>query len=152
MDKSLRDRQPAALIGMALTIAGGLVIFALAVYVVVARVGGGPPAPSDRGVCWRDYGRRGFVIVARDVASLDDCAAELEAIHLIGQPRVTGAFQGYYILIDERQIASASRLGGFGYPIFQPAQRREIDADLRALIAERKGALPAAADIAVRRR
>jgi hypothetical protein len=114
----------------------------------------GRGAPTDRGVCWRANSGRApaFTAVARDVGSLDDCAAELEAIHLQGAPRADGAFQGYFIFVDARQIASATGLRGFRYPIFQPAQRREIDGDLRDLIKARDGRLPAAADIAVQRR
>jgi len=121
----------------------------------------GPGAPADPGVCWRAAastspgardGRPAFAVVARDVASLDDCAAELEAIHLQGAPRADGAFQGYFIFIDARQVASSTGLTGFRYPIFQPAQRREIDADLRELIKARNGRLPSASDIAVERK
>ena len=121
----------------------------------------GPGAPAEPGVCWRSDastrggardGRPAFAVVARDVASLDDCAAELEAIHLQGAPRADGAFQGYFIFIDAREVASSTGLRGFHYPIFQPAQRREIDADLRDLIKERNGRLPSAGDIAVQRK
>ena len=116
----------------------------------------GRGAPTDRGVCWRTDsrpgGRAAFTVVARDVSSLDDCAAELEAIHLQGAPRADGAFQGYFIFVDARQIASSNGLNGFRYPIFQPAQRREIDGDLRDLIKARDGQLPAAGDIGVQRR
>ncbi len=49
-------------------------------------------------------------------------------------------------------MASAAHLGDFAYPIFQPAQRAEIDADLQSLIRQRNGAVPSAADIAVERK
>ncbi|MEO8927463.1 MAG: hypothetical protein ABI306_09920 [Caulobacteraceae bacterium] len=116
----------------------------------------GAGAPTDREVCWRAIPARGgqpvFTVFARGVTSLDDCAAELEALHLQGAPRADGAFQGYFIFIDAREVASSTGLKGFHYPIFQPAQRREIDADLRGLIKERNGALPTASDLAVERR
>ena len=122
----------------------------------------GAGAPAEPGVCWRadgsestggaHDGRPAFAVVARDVASLDDCAAELEAIHLQGAPRADGAFQGYFIFIDAREVTSSTGLRGFRYPIFQPAQRREVDADLRDLIKERNGRLPSAGDIAVERK
>jgi hypothetical protein len=109
-------------------------------------------APVDRGVCWRASGENRFEAVARNVWSLDDCAAQLEAYHLQGWGRVVGAFQGYYIFVDDRQIASAPGPHGFRYPIFQPGQRRQIDADLRALIKAKGGKAPGAADISVERK
>ena len=113
-------------------------------------------APTDLGVCWRaaraPSAKPRFDIVANDVESLDDCAALLEAYHLQGAKTANGAYQGYFIFIDDRQVASSTRADGFRYPIFQPAQRREIDADLLHLIKEHKGQAPAAKDIAVERR
>jgi hypothetical protein len=138
-------------------IPGCLAVIAALVVGALALAGcDGPGAPADPGVCWRagpgPGGHPAFAVVARDVASLDDCAAELEAIHLQGAPRADGAFQGYFIFIDAREVASSTGLTSFRYPIFQPAQRREIDADLRDLIKERNGRLPTAADIAVERK
>lgn len=63
-----------------------------------------------------------------------------------------GAFQGYFIFVDDRLVTSAPSQNGFRYPIFQPSQRREIDADLRRLIKDRGGALPQAGDISVERK
>lgn len=116
----------------------------------------GPGAPATPGVCWRDAAAPGaaprFVILARDVATLDDCAAQLEAIHLTSGRDVAGAFQGYFIAADARQVSSSASLHGFRYPVFQPSQRREIDDDLRGLIKDRNGRAPSAGDIAVLRR
>ena len=113
-------------------------------------------APTDLGACWRTARtpsvKLKFEIVANDVESLDDCAALLESYHLQGAKTANGAYQGYFIFIDDRQVASSTRADGFRYPIFQPAQRREIDADLLQLIKEHKGHAPAAKDIAVERR
>ena len=139
---------------MALAV-GALIVGALAIGILALTGRGGPAAPTARGVCWRAGGARGgpaFVIVAREVATLDDCAAVLEAIHVQGARRADGAFQGYFIFIDAGEIASSTGLRGFRYPIFQPAQRREVDADLRDLIKERNGRLPTAGDIAVERK
>ena len=117
---------------------------------------GTPGAPADPGVCWRATaarnGRPAFAVLARNVATLDDCAAELEALHLMGAREVRGAFQGYFIHIDARQVASSTQPDGFGYPIFQPGQRKEIDADLTALIKARAGKPPSAGDISVERK
>jgi hypothetical protein len=116
----------------------------------------GANAPAATGICWRGppaaRGPADFRILARGVDSLDDCAAELEAIHLQGPPVVRGAFQGYYIRVDADGVRSSTTLSGFGYPVFQPSQRREIDKDLRALIQDRNGKAPDAAEISVGRR
>ncbi|HZL00792.1 MAG TPA: hypothetical protein VFC47_12940 [Caulobacteraceae bacterium] len=116
----------------------------------------GAGAPTDPGVCWRaaggEAGHPGFVAISRDAGSLDDCAAELEAIHLQGRPSADGAFQGYFIFVNAREISSSTGLTTFRYPVFQPSQRKEIDADLRALIKDRNGAAPTAGDISVERK
>jgi hypothetical protein len=140
-------RLRAALAGVAVLSLGALTLAAC----------GNAGAPAEPGVCWRaegagNVGAPAFAVVARDVGSLDDCAAELEAIHLQGAPRADGAFQGYFIFVDARQVSSSTGLTGFRYPIFQPAQRREIDADLRGLIKDRDGRMPSASDIAVERK
>lgn len=113
-------------------------------------------APGEAGVCWRRPAAAersaAFAVVAVNIASLDDCAAQLEILHLKGAANVEGAFQGYFIFVTDREVSSSAARTGFHYPIFQPAQRKEIDADLRGLIAERKGKAPPAADIAVQRR
>ncbi len=93
-------------------------------------------APTNIGVCWRTVDRGGGEAeVSRswptDVASLDDCAALLETYHLQGARTSNGAFQGYFIFVDDREVASSTQADGFRYPIFQPSQRREIDGDLR---------------------
>ena len=87
-----------------------------------------------------------------DVESLDDCAAELEALHLQGRRQADGAFQGYFIFVNDREVSSSTGLTTFRYPVFQSSQRREIDADLRALIKDRNGAAPSAGEIAVERK
>ena len=115
----------------------------------------GPAAPGARGLCWRTVGgtpaHSKFAVVARNVASLDDCAALLEAYHLQGARTSNGAFQSYFIFIDDRQVASSNRAQGFRYPIFQPSQRREIDSGLRKLIEEHAGKPLSPGDVAVER-
>ena len=112
-------------------------------------------APPDRGVCWRSLGARParstLRPVARDIASLEDCAADLEARRLIDGRSAVGAFQSYYIYVDGAAITSSATLGGFRYPVFQPGQRRAVDEGLLDLIHARHGAMPAAADIVVER-
>lgn len=107
-------------------------------------------APDAPGVCWqKDAGR--WSVAAREVAAMDDCAAELEAIHLARGGAVEGAYQGVFIFADARAVSSAAHEGDFAYPIFQPTQRAVIDKDLRALIKEHGGAVPSAANISVQR-
>ena len=105
--------------------------------------------------CWRGAGSTEnprFSPLASNVGSLDDCAAQLEALHLEGAAEVLGAFQGYFIFVDNRQVSSATAVDGFRYPIFQPGQRKEIDADLRGLIRDRNGRPPDAGEISVQHR
>lgn len=114
-----------------------------------------PGAPAQAGVCWRSATASqrspAFSVLAVNIANLDDCAAQLEVLHLRGAARVEGAFQGYFIFVNEREVSSSISPTGFHYPIFQPAQRKEIDADLRGLIAAGNGKAPAVAAIAVQR-
>jgi hypothetical protein len=112
-------------------------------------------APTSIGACWRAAGgapsKPRFAIVANDVASLDDCAAMLEAYHLQGARTSNGAYQGYFIFVDDDEVSSSTRVDGFRYPVFQPSQRREIDGDLRRLIKERAGKPLTTSDVAVER-
>lgn len=121
---------------------------------LVAGVGA-ERAPRDPGVCWRARGlaapRAALAPIERGVASLEDCAAALEAARLIDRRPALGAYQGYFLFVDAVQIASATTRAGFRYPVFQPAQRRAVDEGLRDLIAKRHGALPPAADMVVER-
>jgi hypothetical protein len=113
-------------------------------------------APTNVGVCWRAVGGAAatprFAVVADGVGSLDDCAALLETYHLQGARTSNGAFQGYFIFVDDREVASSTQANGFHYPIFQPSQRGEIDGDLRRLIQERAGRPLTTGDVAVERR
>ncbi|MEO7026540.1 MAG: hypothetical protein ABI056_03205 [Caulobacteraceae bacterium] len=112
-------------------------------------------APADRGVCWRSLGvrpeRSTLRPVAHDIASLEDCAADLEARRLIDGRAALGAYQSYYVFVDGAAITSSATLRGFRYPIFQPGQRRAVDEGLLDLIHARHGAMPAAADMVVER-
>ncbi len=113
-------------------------------------------APTTVGVCWRTVGAAApkprFAVVANDVGSLDDCAALLETYHLQGARTSNGAFQGYFIFVDDHEVASSTQANGFRYPIFQPSQRREIDGDLSRLIKARAGKPLTTSDVAVERR
>src|SRR5256885_9686366 len=89
----------------------------------------GPRAPEDPGVCWQRTdagGQAHFSRLAEQVESLENCAVLLEALRLQGQSHTDGAFQGYYIFVNDRSISSSPSAGRHGYPIFQPPQRDEI--------------------------
>ena len=142
--------------GKGRTLPRAAALLVLAVVGLAPVACGGAGAPTAPGVCWRSLSAPPapprFVALAANVATLDDCAAQLEAIHLLGGRAVDGAFQGYFIFADARAVSSSTGRTGFRYPVFQPSQRREIDADLRGLIEDRGGRLPSAGDIAVLRR
>lgn len=74
-------------------------------------------APTAMGVCWRMTAAdpQRFAPVASDVANIETCAANLEAIRarLPRQPTLTGAFQGYYVLVRPSGIYIGQRLTGF---------------------------------------
>ncbi|HZZ34213.1 MAG TPA: hypothetical protein VFE03_00715 [Caulobacteraceae bacterium] len=113
-------------------------------------------APSDEGVCWQRIGATSgkprFSVLARNISSLENCAVLLEAVRLQGGGNSNGAFQGYYIYVDEDRIASSSNPSGRGYPILQPPQREAVDAELRRLIKARGGQMPNAANINLERK
>jgi len=115
----------------------------------------GPAAPQDVGVCWLAgadaSGPARYTPVARGVDSLESCAVLLEAMRLRGRAEVDGAYQGYFIFADSRQISSAVHTGGIRYPIFQPPQRASVDRDLTRLMKERGGALPEAGALSLER-
>ncbi len=112
-------------------------------------------APRDDGVCWQAHavksGPTRYTALARGVGSLEDCAVLLEAARLEGQTETNGAYQGFFLFIDADQMTSGTHAAGFHFPILQPPQRAEVDRDLRKLIAEHGGKLPADADLSLER-
>jgi hypothetical protein len=115
----------------------------------------GPPAPQEAGVCWRanqaTAGQVSFSPLARDVGTLESCAVLLEALRLRGASQANGAYQGYFIFVGADAMTSALHRGGVRYPIFQPPQRKVIDRDIRRLMAERGGQMPAPGDFRLER-
>jgi hypothetical protein len=112
----------------------------------------GPAAPEDAGVCFRvDGAPAKFTALAHGVENLESCAVLLEGLKLQGHPTPTGAFQGYFIFVDDDAIRSAPSLHGMRYPIFQPPQRAAIDRDLQRMMKERGGQLPEASDLSIER-
>jgi hypothetical protein len=115
----------------------------------------GVRAPQAPGVCWQRSSGAGparFTRLAEKVDSLENCAVLLEGLRLQGEGNTDGAFQGYYIYVNDDAISSSPSPERHGYPIFQPPQRDAIDADLQKLIKARNGKLPSAGDIAVERK
>ena len=113
-----------------------------------------PTAPMESGVCWLSHGAGGapFTPLARNVDNLETCAVLLEARRLQGSPDTDGAYQGYFIFVDDRQISSAMHTRGFRYPILQPPQRAAIDRDIRALLKDHGGQLPDASQLTLERK
>jgi hypothetical protein len=126
---------------------------ALPVLALTLTACNGPPAPQEAGVCWRAHadagGKVSFAPLARDVGTLENCAVLLEALRLQGQSEADGAYQGYFLFIGADAMTSALHTGGVRYPIFQPPQRRVIDRDIRRLMAERGGKMPAPEDFSL---
>lgn len=110
----------------------------------------GPAAPMEAGVCWRaatdPTGKVTYTPLARGVGTLESCAVLLEAVRLQGAPQVNGAYQGYFLFVGADTMTSALHTGGVRYPIFQPPQRKVIDRDIRRLLTERGGKMPAPDD------
>ena len=94
------------------------------------------------GACW--IAKDGIKAkVARPLAAgKQGRSSRLHAVNYILCPRN---------LVDEAQITSSPHLHSFRYPIFQPSQRKAIDADLRSLIKDRDGKLTTG-DISVGRK
>jgi hypothetical protein len=110
-------------------------------------------APRDDGVCWQAHAAGAapvrYTALSRAVGSLEDCAVLLEAARLEGQPDTNGAYQGFYLFIDPDEMTSGTRLDGFRYPVLQPPQRAEIDRELRRIMAQHGGKIPADADLSL---
>jgi len=115
----------------------------------------GPAAPDDPGVCFRvdtARGRTAFTQLAHGVETLETCAVLLEGLKLQGHSAPTGAYQGYFIFVDDEAIRSSPSLHGMRYPVFQPPQRATIDRDLLRMMKSRGGQLPDAADLSIERK
>jgi len=130
-------------------------LIAFAFVLPLAAACSGPGAPQADGVCFRaEFPASGpprFQPLANGVANLESCAVLLEAMRLKGEPEVDGAYQGYFIFADDRQISSALHTGGLRYPVFQPPQRATVDADLLRLMKARGGNLPDAGSLSLER-
>jgi len=95
---------------------------------------GSPPAPMDKGVCWRVDGQgKGvtFSVVAGKVSNFESCAVRLEAIYLRNSQPLIGAYQGRFIFVGPDAIDSAPHLDGSRWPVFFGPQRKQIDDIIR---------------------
>ena len=82
----------------------------------------GPKPPSEQNVCYnaqeQDNHSYEFYVVARDVPSLEYCAAQLEVIRLrfqnLGQTdkEVVGAYNGKFLFLDRAGVRTANSLNG----------------------------------------
>jgi hypothetical protein len=113
-------------------------VFGVAIVIGAVAVfsGWGRPttAPEDKGVCWRmieSDAKPRYVLLAKDVANLETCAAHLERLFIQGAADVAGAYQGRFIFIDSKSIRSATALEGASWPIFFGPQRAALDQKLR---------------------
>jgi hypothetical protein len=121
----------------------------------LAACSGGEEAPGDAMVCWREItdkaGHRHFEVISRNVANLDNCAAQVEGLYLQEGREVVGAYQGYFVFANDDSVSSSSSRASYGYPVFMPAQRDTIDAGLRKLMKENHGVAPKASDLDIGR-
>ncbi len=82
-------------------------------------------APSDRGICWHMVnlpgGKVRFNVLTRNVASLERCAADLEAMRLrfnaLGQAneQMIGAYQGQFLFLQPEGIFTGQSLSSGRY-------------------------------------
>jgi len=92
----------------------------------LAGCGAKVQAPTDPGVCWALAQAPGnaprFNVLARGVADLEHCAAQLEMMRLrfnaLGsvQSNITGAFQGQFLFIEPDGVFTAPSVDGYRYP------------------------------------
>jgi hypothetical protein len=85
-----------------------------------------PQAPTDAGVCYAlasaQGGRARFNVVARRVADMEHCAAELEGMRrrflsLGGsQDEIVGAYQGNFLFLQAEGVFTSANYGGVRYP------------------------------------
>ena len=84
-----------------------------------------PRPPGDTGVCYHYAQPKGqkahYNVLARNVPSLEQCAADLEAmrLHFLGlggnQVDITGAYQTKFLFLEREGIFTADSLNGASY-------------------------------------
>jgi len=83
-------------------------------------------APRDPGICWHmvtgENGQPRFNRLARNINSIEFCAAELESMRLrfnrLGQQNdeVIGGYQGQFIFVEPEGVFFAQSLAGTRFP------------------------------------
>jgi hypothetical protein len=105
---------------------------------IVAAFPAAQRAPVEPGVCSRlsEDGEE-FTVVGRDIENLETCGARLEAVRLLTDQPVSGAFQGVYVFADETGIRVGPTLDGPHRELISAADRARIDAAINELIRRR---------------
>lgn len=89
-------------------------------------------------VCWRvsdpEGGAARNEAVAVDIPNLETCAARLEAVRMMEGRPVTGLYNGHFIFVTEASVLSAQTLDGTRFRVFEPEDRKEIQAGIQALL------------------
>ena len=96
-----------------------------------------PALPDDAGICWiAPTGSATFLPLDQGIENLETCGARLEVVFLLRRRPVVGAYRGYYVFVDASGIAAAAPNGPRA-PLFEPATRKPLDAQIRRLMAAR---------------
>ena len=74
-----------------------------------------------------------FKPFATNVETLENCAVQLEGVHLTNAQPMVGAFQGRIIYVTDQDITAAADSRSQRYRVFTPDQRTKIDAGFNAL-------------------
>jgi len=87
----------------------------------------GVQAPADAGVCWHMVQFKGgkvrFNQLARNIPTLEGCAAQLEAMRIrfsaLGSnpEQMIGAYQGQFLFLQPEGIFTSENLDGAHYPL-----------------------------------
>jgi hypothetical protein len=98
-------------------------------------------APLQPGLCSTvttdASGRAVFNAIAHDVDNLETCGARLEAVRILSNQPVFGAYQGVYVVVDEQGIDAQPTINGPRRELISRGDRRRIDAAIEELIRRR---------------
>jgi hypothetical protein len=88
--------------------------------------------PAAPGVCFRmdASGAQPTYAKIAEVETLDACAYFLEQRFLADRRPVAGAFQGRFLFVDARLIATSETLKGARWRVFFDPQRAKLDAEI----------------------
>jgi hypothetical protein len=98
-------------------------------------------APVHPGLCSTmttdAKGHAVFNAIAQDVDNLETCGARLEAVRILSNQPVFGAYQGIYLVVDEEAISAGPTLDGPHRELISRGDRSRIDAAINELIRQR---------------